>query len=502
MKKTLLKKKIDLLKSKEQYISENKIDFFKPYDWQLDYWKNTLTKKQLMLDAAVRVGKTDTTTAAAANWLSNYYPDNWNGFRFNYPIVLYALGNSFGQIKRVLQKKMLGEYDAEKKEFKGGWIKKRFISTNPKDIDWNGAVKGLVNSIKINTVSGLQSTYYQFSYNQGQLHLMGDDVDVAIIDEQPKDPTIAPQITNRLSLGMKGSGGILLISMTPELGDTPLLLRFKNDLQDHQYYRKVTWWDCKHWTPEAIKRELSSLPPYLRDLKSKGITVLGSGIIYPFLEEDIVERLERVPDHFKHLGAIDIGINTGAIGYFVVNPDNDKIYLKEAFRTDGWGTERIANKMLSFGKNTPWAWPHDGNQVKENDGVIITKVMHFRSLGLKMLKDPACVKYTEDGKVKKSFRVETGIAIAYDLYYKSLLKICPEVDPKFHQEMRLYYRDRGKIKAKLNEAGEKIGDHLLDMKRYGVISIEYASPLNYNLQRVIEPRYTSKRPSGSYNIGR
>ncbi len=501
-KKDLLIKKYKLLLALQAAKNDNQITYFKPYDWQLKFWEQTKSKKQLMIKAAVRVGKTDTTVIPLACWLTNTYPDYWNGYIFNYPITCYVLGQSYDQLKRVLQKKLLGEIDHNTGRFTGGWIPSRFISSNPKHIDWNGAVKGGIKSIRIKTTetkaTGMYSTLYFFSYEQGQGVLMGDSVDVVLIDEQVKDPSIYPQLVNRTSTGAKLTGGLILASMTPEYGRTPLIKQFQEDLKPHQYLMSVTWWDAPHWTKKMIEENLESLPAHLRDLKSKGVEIMGSGLVYPFSEESLKERLVDPPSYFRYLGAIDFGIRTGALVVGVLNPDNKKITIIEAIRTDDWGINRIADKMLSYGTNLKWAWPMDGYQIKENSGSGITQLEQLRRMGVKTLGVHAHLTIKgEDGTQKKTTSVEAGVQEVYHLLSANKLTIDPTLSA-FWEEFRFYAREEGVIKHKKNHQNIKVGDHIMDAFRYLVISMKYATPLNYE-QAKIKPIYLSGREN-PYNL--
>jgi phage terminase large subunit-like protein len=491
-KKKRLLMKYKLLLQLKQIKEDNKINYFKPYPWQLKFWEQTKTKKQLMIKAAVRVGKTDTVVIPAACWLTNTYPEYWSGYVFDYPICCYVLGQSHDQLKRVLQKKLLGEFDYVKGRFSGGWIPSKYISTNPKHLDWNGAIKGGIRSIRIKTKFGGYSALYFFSYEQGQGVLMGDSVDVVLIDEQIRDPAIYPQLINRTSTGARMTGGIILASMTPEYGRTPMIKQFQEELKPHQFLMSVTWWDAPHWTEKMIQENLEATPPHLRDLKAKGIEIMGSGAVYPIAESTIKERMTDVPSYFKWLGAIDFGIRTGALVVGVLNPDNQKITVIEALRTDDWGVNRIAEKMLSFGKNLKWAWPMDGYQIKEYSGCGIAQVEQLKNREVKMLGTHAHLTLTlEDGTEKKTTSVEAGIQYVYNLLNLDKLKIDPTLSA-FWEEFRYYTREEGIIKHKRNEQNEKVGDHVMDAFRYLVISMKYAANLDFE-EKPLTPRYLNPK---------
>lgn len=489
----LLEQKYRLLKIKEQRRTDCKLDYFKPYDWQAEFCAMTKTKRELMIMAGNQCGKTDETTSTFACWLTNYYPPWFNGYRFTYPIIAYALGVDIEQIYNVLQTKLLGKMD-DSGRFSGGWIPAQFIPTDKQYIHWVTSKKGHVKHIKIRTVNGGWSELHFFSYEQGQGTLMGNKVDAVLVDEQPRDPLIAPQLLQRTSNGARGTGGIIMYSMTPEYGETVLTKQFMHELKPHQYFKRVTWWDCPHWTEEKIRRFLASTPAYLRDLKSKGIPISGSGMVYPFNEDDIKGYLaiDEVPSHFKWLGAIDFGIRTGALVVGVVDPDTQDVHVVDAVRTDEWGTNRIANKMLSYG-DIPWAWPHDGHQIKENSGAGLTQVQQLVDMGVKMLPTHAQVILTlPNGKEKKSTSVEAGIQIVYNLLEGAKMHVNGALFD-FFKELRFYAREKGQIKHQVDEQGVKVGDHIMDAWRYFAVMLSHARVKGAVRKFELTGQYTSKR---------
>ena len=59
------------------------------------------------------------------------------------------------------------------------------------------------------------------------------------------------------------------------------------EITDSKYLVTAGWDDAPHLDPKAKEELLSSIPPYLRDARSKGIPSLGSGAIYPISEDEI-----------------------------------------------------------------------------------------------------------------------------------------------------------------------------------------------------------------------
>ncbi len=466
----------------------------KPYQWQLDFWDATKTKRQLMLLAANQLGKTDTVAIAAACNLTNYYPSFWGGYRFSTAISGWVLGADFDQVKRVMQTKLLGELLPDG-TFSGGIIASNFISTDPRDRVWNGVIKGALKSIVIFTIMGLRSRLCFFSYKQGQSTLMGDQPAFVIIDEQPTDPTIYPQLLIRTAHSAGGDKGILCIAMTPEHGETPLVYQFRNDLKSKQYLARVTWWDAPNqWTPEKIKDELEVTPKHLRELRSKGEPLVGSGMVYPFSEEELKTHLplDAVPEYFLWIGSIDFGIQTGALVVQVVDPATDTVTVVDALRTDEWGINRIIDKMLSYG-NIPWAWPHDGHQVKEHSGAGLTQVKQLLDGGVWMLPEHAKVAVLlPNGTKKETTNVDAGIQCVHNSLFSGKVRVNASL-LDFFREYRFYSRVEGTIKHRVDAQGVKVGDHIMDGWRYGYIMKGHAATKNQGGAALLTPRYTNER---------
>lgn len=69
----------------------------------------------------------------------------------------------------------------------------------------------------------------------------------------------------------------------------------------------VGWDDAPHLS-EKIKAELlSSFPAHQRDMRTKGIPMLGHGRIYDLPEESITCQPFQCPDHFFVIDGQDFG---------------------------------------------------------------------------------------------------------------------------------------------------------------------------------------------------
>ena len=446
------KQQLHLQKLKLQLLEADKAWYFKPYPWQSKFWEASKTNKQLMLMAANQVGKTEATTLAMVYHLTGIYPKNWAGFRFNHPVIAWVLGVKSEQIKDVLQRRLLGKIIDRKNTCKGGFIPTRLIKN---DSIVKGQLKDSVKEVLIKHASGGYSELSFYSYSQGQDTFMGNIVDIALIDEEPKDPTIYGQILTRTANGNKGNGGILMISMTPEHGTTQLVHQFTTNLQDQQYFSNVTWDDAPHMTKAKQKQLLAAMPEHEREMRSKGIPLLGSGRVYPYSEEDLYWDGEVMP-YWARINAIDFGWNYTALIWAAWDRETDTFYIYDAQKITATEPSKISLIMRKPHDWIPWSWPSDGHHPEPKCGQ--PKAELFRDNGVNMLSEHA---KDELGTVS----VEAGITRIKEYIIAGKLKVKRHLT-QFFEEYRLYHRKDGKI--------VKSNDHLLDAARYAEMMKRHA----------------------------
>ena len=107
--------------------AQNRLTYWKPYQWQKDFYKAGTENKQRMLMAANRVGKTASQAAEVAFHLTGLYPDWWEGIRFTRPTRIWCLGVSGEQLRDVIVKELLGMYLGEGKFDGSGLVPQRLI---------------------------------------------------------------------------------------------------------------------------------------------------------------------------------------------------------------------------------------------------------------------------------------------------------------------------------------------------------------------------------------
>jgi len=427
--------------------------FAKMYEWQQQFCDATSDHFECCLMAANQVGKTMTGTAIDAVHATGDYPDDWKGHRFAFPPLIWCLGYSMEKTRDLLQTALFGAYNGE---WEGGLIPKERIVGH----ESAGGTPNAMRTVSVAHRTGGTSTVQFWSYSQGQHALMGDVIDWFHFDEEPRDQSIRPQVLTRTINGDRGKGGRGIYTLTPENGRTELVVALMDNRTPSQFFMQKGWDDAPHITPEKAKRMLATYPEYQRDMRTKGIPMLGHGRIYDLADDFITCDPVAVQDHWFVINGMDFGWDhPQAHIQLVEDRDNEIFYVTRAWKqskvsaNDAWGA------VKTWAEGVPTAWPHDGLQgEKARHGSVVQRA-HYSAAGFKMLHDHAT--WPEGGN-----SVEPGLYGINDSMRKGKFKICRGLI-ELLLEISQYHRDpHGKI--------VKAGDDLLDALRYAYMMRRYA----------------------------
>jgi len=429
--------------------AQNRLQYWKPYTWQEEFYKAGKDNKQRMLMAANRVGKTASQAAEVAFHLTGLYPDWWEGIRFTRPTKIWCLGVSGEQLRDVIVKELMGMYLGEGKFDGSGLIPQRLIF----QVTPAMGTPRLPRDVAVRHKSGNTSIVSFKSYTQGQHVLMGSSQDYIWIDEEPTDPTIYPQCLTRTATGNDGKGGYLVGTLTPENGMTELVSQFMDNRNEGQYLQNVTWNDAPHITDETKRQLLAAIPEYQRDMRSKGIPVLGEGMVFPISEEAIMVEPFEIPPHYKKLCAVDFGItHPTTCVWTAYDADTDTIYVYDIYKKEGEIPAIHSAVIKSRGKSIPCIYPHDGDNTEKGSGKTLAEMyMENGVLMIGKFTNPDGSNYVEPGLMEMLERFRTG-----------RLRVFKNLVPWF-EEFRRYHRKKGKI--------HKEFDDLMDATRYAAISV-------------------------------
>ena len=442
------------------------------YPWQVQFCKNTNDYYESCLCAANQIGKTRVGTTLDAYHLTGEYPEDYPGYKFESPPLIWCLGYSMEKTRDLLQKELFGDFTPSD-GFVGGLIPKEKIISHE-------SAQGTVNamrSVKVKHKKGTATVQF-WSYTQGQHAIMGDVVDWVHIDEEPRDQNIRPQVLTRTINGDRGKGGRVIYTFTPENGRTELVIQFSDTPSSDQSYMQVGWNDAPHMTDEKKERLLAQYPEYQRKMRSEGEPMLGHGRIYDISDEYIECDPIEIPDHWLVIGGLDFGWDhPQAIIKLAMDPDNDIVYI-----TNSWkAAETSANDAWSVVKpwllGVPVAWPADGLQHEKGKDAATQQKENWTQAGFKLLPDHATWP-------KGGVSVETGLYETINRQRKGTYKVF-KGQPEFMTEHRQYHRDeKGKI--------VKVVDDMLDaaryaymMRRYGIRQGDINKPLTVTMPRPI-----------------
>lgn len=448
-----------LLEEYRKLKSERKIDFFKPYDWQLEFLNSTGEDhgaySQIALICANRIGKTVSGVVGLSMHLSGDYKPWYEGKKFKKPIRACCLGISGDQIRDVLQRELIGMCDLGSKIFHGdGYIpldlldKKNFIPST--------GVKGLLKEIKVKHVSGGWSTLIFRSSEQGRAVLQGQSLDVTLQDEESKynGLEVYGEALSRTATAQGGKGGISMLTFTPENGMTPLVDMLLNHDIEGQYVRQVGWDKAPHLDEKTKKQLLSAIPEYMRPAKTEGRVTYGSAIVFGVKEEDVMCDPFPIPDYFPRVCGIDFGIDHyfGAC-FSAYDRDRDIIYIYDVIKVRGEVATQHSHLIRQKGGQIRVIYPHDGHTRSKGDGKKL--VDFYKDAGLN------CFRMFSNGDNTQT--IEVGIYELLVRMKEGRLKVFNNLG-QFWEEFRKYRRnDNGKIIAK--------DDDLMSSFRYSACSV-------------------------------
>lgn len=207
-------------------------------------------------------------------------------------------------------------------------------------------------------------------------------------------------------------------------------------VSESRYLVMAGWDDVPHLSEQTKRELLASTPAHLRDARSKGIPVLGSGAIFPVPEELIKVTPFRIPDFWPRINGLDFGWDhPTAVAGCAWDRDNDVFYVTNGYRRSEAVPAIVAAAVRPWGAWVPTAWPHDGLQHDKGSGEQLAK--QYRQAGLHMLAEHATHEAGGNG-------VEAGLLDMLERMESGRFKVFSTVTDWF-DEYRLYHRKDGKV---------------------------------------------------------
>jgi len=441
---------LKLLREKQHRLETTRLAQYKPYKYQSKFHAEGKECRQRILMAANRVGKTYCGATETAYHLTGNYPEWWEGRRFSKGVRVWVAGESNDTTRDIIQKELFGVPQDPQKHGTGAVPLKSIVETMRKP-----GVPNAYSAVLVRHKSGKNSHISFKAYEQGFEKFMGEAVDVIWLDEEPKQEIFSQCITRTAD-----TAGVVYMTFTPEKGMTNVVSAFMNDLKPGQSITTATWDDVEHLDEKTKTQLLSVYSPAEREMRSKGIPVFGSGLVFPVPEDDIICDDFDIPRHYPCIAAIDFGFDhPTAISWVAMDPDDDIIYVYDEYRRSKETPLTHAAVINARTPSLPVAFPHDGLQHDKGSGVQLAQ--QYRDLGVYMLPEHFSNPPAE-GMLKGNNSVEAGISEMLQRFETGRLKVfrsCVET----MEEMRLYHRKNGKVVP--------IKDDLLSAMRYASLSV-------------------------------
>jgi len=328
-------------------------------------------------------------------------------------------------------------------------------------------ISGAVDQVSIRHVSGLTSTLFFKSYDQGVDNWAGPPIDVIWLDEEPP-----AEIHSQALARTTATQGIVYLTFTPEWGMSEVVrLYYPEPTTDQRCYVRMDIEDALHIPAERRQEEIDKYPEHERDARVHGLPQLGSGAVYPIAESFIKTPAFEVPDHWAQIGGMDFGWDHpfGAVK-LAWDRDADVVYVTACYKDRPATTKNTpiihSATLLTWGAQLPWAWPHDGHV---NDKMAAAPIASaYRAQRLRMLPEHAT--FPEGG-----YSTEAAIAQIFERMQGGRFKVFAHLSPWF-EEFRTYHRKKGLI--------VKEHDDLMSATQKGFMMLRYARSMKPSFARM------------------
>ena len=476
LSKKELKQAIEIIKELERREKTNQIYYWFPeegefskdkYPHFLEFFKAGSKYRQRCLIAANRVGKTNSGGYEVACHATGIYPSWWEGRKFDHPPNIWACGKTGQTVRDIVQKKLLGPPN----EPGTGMIP---LTKIYRAVPKRGGVADAVESVDIvhKGLDGKDNGYSRIgfkSYDQGRQSFEGTEQDVIWLDEEND-----LQIYSECLIRTMTVDGIIIYTFTPLQGLSETVMLFLPDGRlpaggmgvvegTNKWVVNVTWDDVPHISDEQKAEFWASTPPHQREARSKGVPSIGSGVVYPVLESDIVVDDFDIPAYWPKAYGLDVGWDNTAAVWGAWDRESDTIYIYSNYKR---GQAEAVIHTEAIKARGEWVSGVVDSAAAASSQVDGRKLMDlYTGLGLHLANAD---KSVDAGIQNVWMRLSTGRL--------KIFKSCTLL----LEEMRVYRRDeKGRI--------VKTFDHCCDALRYLIMSgemvaVSFSETEEYNLE--------------------
>jgi phage terminase large subunit-like protein len=432
---------------KSRRLTENRLNYYKPYPKQVEF--HSASHRERLLMAGNQLGKTLAGGFEAAMHATGRYPEWWAGRRFDRSVIGWACGVTGEVVRDTVQKVLVGRTGSHGT----GAIPKDAIA----ELVSARGIPDLLDSIKVNHVSGGVSVIGLKTYAAGREKFQGETLDYVWFDEEPPADIYTEGLT-RTNVGAKP----VWMTFTPLNGVSSIVKRFLHEQSPDRFNVVMTIDDVEHYSHEERKKIIASYPAHELEARTKGIPILGSGRVFPVAEDKISIQQRDIPPHWPRIGGMDFGWDHPfAAVELAWDRDADTVYVIKTHRLREASPIIHAATLRAWGKSLPWAWPRDGNR-ETLEGAGVALAQQYGAQGLNMLSEFS--HYLEGDK--KSVSVEAGLMDMLQRMESGRFKVFNHLND-WWEEFRLYHRKDGKV--------VKEGDDLMAATRYAIVMLRFAS---------------------------
>lgn len=456
-------------KYQEEY--QKRFLFYKPYPVFEEFHRLGNEASIRLLLAANRIGKTYSCLAEFAMHATLNYPDHWKGYRYQKKnLNLWLGGITFFEADDLSQR--LFEGSGRDPAF---IHPSRVVYTNRKDKRYKirNALGGISN-LSIKTYGGREQQNEHSTWKAAQ-------VDCILLDEQPTLSVFSECCMRIMNTSPDDHGMIIIAATCTQF--TPFVLGFtqriekvevetggykrmeekqinigSGEVRDSKVFLLAGWEDAQHLDEEQKKNMRANMLPMEVDARTKGMPSIGSGMVYPVLEEFVTCESFEIPKHYAHIIGMDFGwTDPTALIFGALDRDTGILYIYFEYSVSMKVPDSHLNDLNTMRLAEAFRWATvmgdpAGQASSQKDGESL--FMLYRQKGLNLVK-------AENTK-------SAGILTCLQMMQDGRLKIFKGRCPKLLNEMRTYAYD---AKGDIRDGN----DHLLDAMRYMVSGLRYAT---------------------------